>query len=752
MSAAMSDAEIPGGQRARAQEFVDRGWFPFPVEYGGKRPGVGIKWGTATASVPHAKTLDLWFGRDAMNIGIAAKPSGLVILDEDVLGAMIRLCEAYGQPVPMTYRVRTAKGWHWYFDAPEGIEIGNSPGPLKDFGFDVRGGRGDGGYVVGAGSLHESGHVYFAEDDDQDTMELPWWITELLVGVSSPQADDPRSAERSEVPASGGSGLFDERRQFTYSEAVEFVRPFREALAAAGRGEINEALNRCARVVAHFGDEFWTRPEATRRLMELQLREWHDDDESGARATIASAYASQARDEASGAVGHDGQPLGWRAELVERRDPFGEGEEEDDDTVGDDGLTAVERVRARKVAEELERLHVREEAARMFRLEQRAERPSIAEGVIDDLDSIEPPAMLMAGLIPDLCVGWLAGRSGAYKSFLATAWGCCIATGEPWLGKPEFAVRRTLKVLYVAAEGAAGAAGRIRAWEQANGVSRLGKLLLYPRPVHLNDQGRAEELAEFVASQGIEFLIIDTFRRSAPGVEDNSTTEVGLIFEAVAKIRDDHGCGVLMLDHTGHAGERLRGASGKGDDGDYVLKAGYEGESRAAHVQRHLSVLKLKDWESDATWPIVLDEVDGQHFPVVILGEVQSARRDPDDWTDQLEWPLPADVQTLTPKADSQGKVRGREAIPPLAMFMRMQAPAGSVGISRAEATKAVRASTGMGDRVVHNAWSALIEGGRLSAALGQKALTGRHVWVRLDDDPEPVSGSLSELRSGLFS
>ena len=157
-------------------------------------------------------------------------------------------------------------------------------------------------------------------------------------------------------------------------------------------------------------------------------------------------------------------------------------------------------------------------------------------------------------------------------------------------------------------------------------------------------------------------------------MEDNSTTEVGLIFEAVARFRDEYGCSVLMIDHTGHSGERLRGASGKGDDGDYVLRATYEGELRGPEVQRTLTVLKLKDEESSGEWPIALDEAPGR-FPLVTIGKVKVDAIDPDDWTDQLRWPLPGDVMTLEPKADKDGRVRRAGGRPPLALFMRLHAP-----------------------------------------------------------------------------
>lgn len=343
-----------------------------------------------------------------------------------------------------------------------------------------------------------------------------------------------------------------------------------------------------------------------------------------------------------GGEGVDLLPLG---EAVAEQEDVAEGESEDK-------VTALElEIRARERA-----LYVDREARRRLALLDRARRPSIVSGLIDDLDSIEKPQMLLGSLIPELAVGFLAGRSGSYKSFLATSWACCVATGRAWLGQPEFVVARPLKTLYVAAEGAAGAAARIKAWEALTGVSRAGKLQLYPRPIHLNDEGQAEELAEVVRDEEYEFLVIDTFRRSAPGAEENSPTEMGIVFDAVARIRDEHKCGVMFVDHTGHVNAgRPRGASSKGDDADYVLSADYEGNTREGQVQRYLSVTKLKDEESGERWPIRLAPVE-DHFPVVEIGTVAmtSLASLTPRWFDLDAVPVPAEIVELNGK--------GREA------------------------------------------------------------------------------------------
>jgi hypothetical protein len=594
----------PEDQLRRAREFAERGWRPFPVEFRGKRPHVNVgKWGTATASPAPDKMLTRWFGGQQVNIGIAAKGSGLVVIDEDRAGAFGRLAADHGQEVPLTYTVVTAKGRHYYFTAPEGYPIGNAPGVLKAYGIDVRGGGdGDGGYVVAAGSTHESGVVYTIDPDaDVDAVDMPMWLVELLL---------PRLAP--EPPASPGSdaedSLFgDSTRRFTPAQAREYMTAYAaEPLQAARPGHRNATLNNAATVVGHFVPAFLSHQSALSRLLAL-----------AAGVGLGGAEAD--------ATARSGLARGMA-------EPYLRVEEA---SSSPDAFQAA-------VDTELTRLRVRQEAQRLLRREQRGERPSILSGLIDDLDAIEAPAMLLDGLIPDKAVGFLAGRSGAYKSFLAVAWAFAIATGQAW---GEFKAARTLKTLYVAAEGAAGAAGRMKAWEAHTGISRAGRLLLYPKPIHLNDEDQAAELGEVLAAGEFQFLVVDTYHRSAPGTEENDATEFGVVFDAVARFRDELGVGVLFIDHTGHSTDgRPRGSSAKGDDADYVLTASYTGDTRGGDVQRTLRVIKLKDQESEGEWPIGLRNVTDDNglarptFPIIsVVDGAEAPNMRPPDWWEGAE-------------------------------------------------------------------------------------------------------------------
>lgn len=122
----------------------------FPVLPRGKRPAV--TWSDYAHREPSRAELRAWDASD-YNVGIiCGDPSRIVVLDVDSPEAQ-ELVD--GLDLPMTPAVRTGRGTHFYFHRPV-HEIRNSVG-IGGVKLDV---RGDGGYVVGAGSLHPSGAIY----------------------------------------------------------------------------------------------------------------------------------------------------------------------------------------------------------------------------------------------------------------------------------------------------------------------------------------------------------------------------------------------------------------------------------------------------------------------------------------------------------------------------------------------------------------------------------------------------------------
>lgn len=187
-----------------AVQAAQRGWAVHPIVPGEKLPLT--RWGlTATSDL---KTVAQWWTQwPTANIGLACKPSGLLVVDLDVakqpdalrggpwgylhdrLGPWVdgddclrEICQRFGgdgeyDRLMQTYRVCTASmGAHLYLRWPPNVQASQSspvPGAL-----DVRANGGDkGGYVLAAGSVTGKG-AYAVEHDAPilDATDFPWLI------------------------------------------------------------------------------------------------------------------------------------------------------------------------------------------------------------------------------------------------------------------------------------------------------------------------------------------------------------------------------------------------------------------------------------------------------------------------------------------------------------------------------------------------------------------------------------------------
>lgn len=113
-----------------------------------------------------------WRKWPTANIGVVTgKPSGVVVLDFDPRHGgdetLENLLVEFSGELWGTYHVKTGGGgWHFYFTEP----FGGLPSRANiQPGLDT---RGDGGLIVAAGSIHASGQLYVAADDDLEPLEL----------------------------------------------------------------------------------------------------------------------------------------------------------------------------------------------------------------------------------------------------------------------------------------------------------------------------------------------------------------------------------------------------------------------------------------------------------------------------------------------------------------------------------------------------------------------------------------------------
>ncbi|WP_326807862.1 bifunctional DNA primase/polymerase [Streptomyces sp. NBC_01775] len=238
---------------AWALDAVRRGWHVIPLRPGDKRPaGHADKYcpGTGRCAGGHhtpeqraTTDVDLLaaaWSHQPYNVGVAAGPSGLLVVDLDTLKAtdeegapdgataLLALCERAGQPYPTTFQVRTPSGGeHLYFTQPPGVALHSTAGRLAKR-IDT---RGWGGYVVAPGSTTPDGTYTVLED--RPPTPLPGWLHGAL---TPPRRPAPTPAG---PPASGGGGGY----------AAAALRGEAANVAGAADGSRNATLLRAARAL-----------------------------------------------------------------------------------------------------------------------------------------------------------------------------------------------------------------------------------------------------------------------------------------------------------------------------------------------------------------------------------------------------------------------------------------------------------------------------------------------------------------------
>lgn len=175
------------------------------------------------------------------------------------------------------------------------------------------------------------------------------------------------------------------------------------------------------------------------------------------------------------------------------------------------------------------------------------------------LKAIPKPAFLIDGILVEDTLAELYSRPGAWKSFVAMSWACCIATGTPWAGH---AVREGT-VLYVLAEGAPGMGERVTAWEAHNGIAVPEERILWrPAPINLASPEWAQALGQVAAEVGAVLVVIDTRARCTVGVEENSSKEMGQVVANLDLARGaSNGATFLLLHHSDATGAKSRGST-----------------------------------------------------------------------------------------------------------------------------------------------------------------------------------------------
>lgn len=226
-----------------------------------------------------------------------------------------------------------------------------------------------------------------------------------------------------------------------------------------------------------------------------------------------------------------------------------------------------------------------------------------------DLNSLVPPEPLIEGWLFRNTLAFLTGPPKKGKTFIALDMAMAVANGVDWVGGTNTSQG---KVLYVLGEGTAGLPKRVSAWRCAKGIP-LGddeSILWLKRAAQLKDKGELAELIEICEMHRPDLVVIDTFARSAVGVEENSAKEVGEVIAGLDEIKFRTGACVLVVHHSGKdVGRGARGSSALGGAWDTSILV--DGDTKVMTLRND----QQKDVEAAEPIGIAFDNIAGSIVP-----------------------------------------------------------------------------------------------------------------------------------------
>lgn len=530
--------------------------------------------GFYAASTDPAEVRRMFASPAAAMIGMpTGVPTGLYVVDIDVKNGARggEWLDANSHRLPSTRTHKTQSGGlHLLFTLPAGVKLRNSNSKLAP-GVDT---RGEGGFVIVPGSPQ------YAIADDCEPAEMPQWLIDQLspppVPAPQPMAPRPRPDD-AHGTAYGMKALDDEcaavcNAPFGSQEHTLNASGLKLGALAAG-GEIDPAYARSSLIRAALampsqgGREPWTPQDVTKKAE----RAFSDG--------MARPRQAPPRE-----VRHT-----IRVEIVPPEPPpydappeYWQGEPDIEPDIRDNpGQSGEAPHRPQGV-----------------RLTTPEPFPTLS---LDDLEALQPPEWLVHKLIPVDAFALLVGPYASLKSFLALDLSLCVAYGIPWQGREV----KQGPVLYIAGEGAAGMASRVKAWRRVHGVEdQEAPFRLLRARLNILDPGHIGRLVATAAhdfgGDPVRLAVNDTLARSMVGADENSAQDMGRAVAATDEIRDELKCTTLTVHHMGKDKDRgARGSIALPAAADTTLVVEREGSRLTITVE------KQKDAEEGE--PIVLE-------------------------------------------------------------------------------------------------------------------------------------------------
>lgn len=257
-----------------------------------------------------------------------------------------------------------------------------------------------------------------------------------------------------------------------------------------------------------------------------------------------------------------------------------------------------------------------------------------------ELDTAAPRDYLLKGVISPAEISLWVGAPKCGKSFLLL-WATYLLS----LGISIFGRRvKPTKVLYVAAEGEAGIARRIRALRDKYGPSENFHFIAQPIDL-LRDNGHKLEVIDAATALGSQLIAVDTLNRALAGGDENAPQDMGIFIRNVSEIKHQTNAHIAIVHHG------TKSSDGRSPRGHGSL----EGADDAL-----IEVVKLPDGSRTATLVHSKDDADGMCWNFVLDTVEMGEDEDGDQITTLI---VRENVEAPSPRTEKQAPLSNNEQI-----------------------------------------------------------------------------------------
>lgn len=504
------------------------------MEFAEKAPYTTFGLKDATRS---SRIIDIWFNErhPAAVIGIpTGEKLGGWVLDLDRHGdrdghKWLAEQEAIHGPLPETARASTANGGtHIIFKHVDGVRNRAAIAPGVDT-------RGDGGYIVGPGSVMADGRRYEWINHDGDGMpcfaDAPAWLIDLVITKAAP-AVEARPREYTYQPEDTGAARYAARAM-----DMELTK-----LSTSPKGQRGQQLFASACSIGELvAGGHLSRSEAEAGLI----------DAAQANGLVATDGERKCLDKIKRGLD---KTANSPRQIPDRT--------HDNDNGSDPAAVAafVERAKAKEAAKTA--APAAADPAAVSEPTQPKKRERFELTWFDEIEEGKPKETILKGWLGVGEFTTISGLPGTGKSVIVTDIACHIAAGMDWHGKR---VKQGL-VVYVAAERKKLTERRMMAFRQHHDVHDVPLLVVGGRLDFTKDLKDARDLitaireAETITGLPCVWVIIDTLTRVFGGGDQNASKDMTRFVQSCDEILTETKAHVTAIHHSAWSGERGKGA------------------------------------------------------------------------------------------------------------------------------------------------------------------------------------------------